>query len=342
MFCCCIVEVAGAELLNEKDVAAIFFLGIDAGGTKTDALLVDGSGRLLGYGRSGNGNHQTAFEAARTHIEEACGRALQQAGVGKEDIAFAFFGLAGADREPDYRILRPMIASLGYERHAIACDTMIAMRAGTNRAHGAVIIGGTGLNAAARNAQGEELQYGGFGYLFGDGRGSGSALAVEAFRTAVRSWEGRENRSILERLVPQKLGYASVQEMYDDVLDNGKRPPNELAKLMFEAAAEGDEPAIRILEEAGREHGNAVIALILRLGMEAEKFDVVLAGSVLTRGSSPYMTDAIKREVARVATHATVVKLAADPVIGAVMSAMDSGGYAIGSELDARLRRLKL
>ncbi|MCR2804492.1 N-acetylglucosamine kinase [Paenibacillus soyae] len=320
----------------------IIFLGIDAGGTKTHALLVNGQGEVLGRGHSGNGNHQTAFQAARTHIEEACDAALAEAGVNKEQVTFAYFGLAGADREPDYAILRPMIASLGYERYAIACDTMIGMRAGTSRAYGAVIISGTGFNAAARNASGEELQYGGFGYLFGDGMGSGSDLAVHAFRTAIRSWEGREQPSVLQSTVPAKLGYLSVQAMYDDALDNGKRPPAELAKLVFEAAAAGDAPAIRILEEAGQEHANAVLALVRRLGMQKETFDVVLTGSVMMRGSSPHMVDAIQAAIAAGAPNASVVKLTVDPVIGAVMSAMDSAGHAIDGETDARLRGIIL
>jgi N-acetylglucosamine kinase-like BadF-type ATPase len=323
-------------------VKVILFLGIDAGGTKTHALLVNERGKVLGRGHSGNGNHQTAFQEARTHIEEACDEALAEAGASKDEVEFAYFGLAGADREPDYVILRPMIATLGYERYAIACDTMIGMRAGTHQSHGAVIISGTGFNAAARNAAGEELQYGGFGYLFGDGQGSGTDLGIHAFRTAIRSWEGRELPSVLSETVPAKLGYPSVEAMYDDALYNGVRPPAGLAKLVFEAAAGGDAVAIRILEETGREHANAVLALIRRLGMQDDTFDVVLAGSVMMRGSSPHMVDAIREAVRAAAPGASVVKLTIDPVIGAVMSAMDSAGLPIDDETDARLRQIIL
>lgn len=318
----------------------IIFLGIDAGGTKTHALLVDGKGQVLGRGTSGNGNHQTASGKAKHHIEDACNQALMEAGAAKEQITYAYFGLAGADREPDYVILRPMIASLGYPHYAIACDTMIGMRAGTHQSYGAVIISGTGFNAAARNPQGEELQYGGFGYLFGDGHGSGTDLAVHAFRTAIRSWEGREQPTVLEELVPKALGYSTVEEMYVDALDNGKRPPITLAKLMFEAAGQGDAAAIRILEEAGREHANAVCALIKRLNMQHESFDVVLTGSVLSRGGTSHMVDAITQSLQATAPNANTVKLTVDPVVGAVMSAMDNSGITIDDETDANLRAI--
>lgn len=318
----------------------ILFLGVDAGGSKTHALLVDETGRVLGKGRGGNGNHQTAFAEARVSIDQACAEALQMAGVGKEGVGFAYFGLAGADREPDYAILRPMIASLGFARHAIACDTMIGMRAGTSRSYGAVIISGTGFNAAARNPLGEELQYGGFGYLFGDGGASGSDLAVQAFRCAIRGWEGRERPTLLSELVPKTLGYASVQEMYDDALDNGARPPGTLAKAVFEAAGRGDEVSIRILRDAGKELAVSVNALIKRLGMERLDFDVVLAGSVLTKGASPHMLDAVKETVANAAPMASIVPLNADPVVGAVMSAMDQAGVPVSEAAYRTIRAI--
>lgn len=319
----------------------MLFLGVDAGGSKTHALLVDEAGRVLGKGRGGNGNHQTAFERAKDSIEGACSQALREAGAAKEQVDFAYFGLAGADREPDYAILRPMIASLGYERHAITCDTMIAMRAGTRRSCGAVVISGTGFNAAARNPKGEELQYGGFGYLFGDGHGgSGPDLAVQAFRTAIRASEGREQPTLLAELVPRRLGYNTIQTMYEDALYRGKRPPAELAKVMFEAAGQGDAVAARLLREAGLEHGNAVVALIKRLGMENETFDVVLAGSVLVKGAAPHLAEAIEETVRQAAPRAATVKLTADPVAGAVMSAMDSCGVPVTDAADTELRKL--
>lgn len=318
------------------------YLGIDAGGSKTHAVLTNNKGELIGQGMTGNGNHQVKYEEAKVNIVKACNLALQAAGAVKEDVAFAYFGLAGADREPDYKILRPLIESIGFPAYSLTCDTMIAMRAGTKRAYGAVVISGTGFNSAARNKHGEELQYGGFGYLYGDGQGAGADLSVHAFRSAVRAWDGREQRpTLLSSLVPEHLGYATVEQMYHHMLDHQIYPPLELAKLVFEAAERGDEVAISILKEAGDEHGNAVNALIRRLNMQAEAFDVVLAGSVLTKGKTLHMVRAIEDAVTRIAPRASIVKLDVEPVIGAVMSAMEGGGAVITAEIDAALRAIK-
>ncbi|WP_311795090.1 N-acetylglucosamine kinase [Paenibacillus larvae] len=150
-----------------------YYLGLDAGGTKTYAVIVDETGRVAGRGRSGLGNHQTNRPRAEQNIRLAVDLALQDAQLQKVDIDFAYFGLAGADREPDFTILRPIIAGLGFSKYEIACDTIIAMRAGTSRPFGVVVICGTGTNCSGMNRQGESYQCGGFSYMFGDYGGGG-------------------------------------------------------------------------------------------------------------------------------------------------------------------------
>lgn len=134
------------------------YLGVDAGGSKTHAVISDEKGNVLGKGIAGNGNHQVHRHTASINIATACYAALQEAKLSHDQISFAYFGLAGADREADYEILRPMIASLRFPRYELSCDTIIGMRAGTNRPYGAAIISGTGFNSAARNEAGVELQ----------------------------------------------------------------------------------------------------------------------------------------------------------------------------------------
>ncbi|MBQ4898593.1 ATPase [Paenibacillus sp. Marseille-P2973] len=310
-----------------------FYMGVDAGGSKTYCLLVNEKGETVGRGVSGNGNHQTNPLDAEKNIASACSNALREAGLKPAEVEFAYFGLAGADREPDYAILRPMIAKLGFPRHAIACDTMIAMRAGTDRPYGAVVISGTGFNAAARNRAGEELQYGGFGYLFGDGQGSGRDMANFAFRSAVRAWDGRGRPTLLHDMVLETTGFASVPDMLDAALDEGYAPPLHLAELIFRAAGEGDEVAVGILAEQGVELGNAAAALIQRLGMENEEFDVVLGGSVLAKSVPAIMQDALAKRVRLTAPQAKITRITMEPVAGAVLSAMDQAGIQAGTQV---------
>lgn len=316
-----------------------YYLGVDGGGSKTYALIVDERGRVAGRGASGNGNHQTGYEQAKRNIGEAVGAALAEAGLSPADIEQAVFGLAGADREADFRILRPMIAELGFPRHEIVCDTMIGLRAGTSRPAGVVLICGTGTNSAGRNDAGETCQVGGFTYEFGDFGGGGS-LAVEAFRSVIRAWDGRGEPTLLTELVLEQLGYDSVQAMYDDYLDHGRYPPAKLTPLLFDAANRGDRTALDILRAQGVELGKSARAVIRRLGMAEDEFEVVLAGSVLMRGDGDYVTRAIEEAVREAAPRASVVKLTVEPVVGAVWSAAEAGGRGLPREMYEGLKGL--
>ncbi|MCC3377435.1 N-acetylglucosamine kinase [Cohnella sp. REN36] len=314
-----------------------YYLGVDAGGSKTYTLIADERGNVVGKGEGGNGNHQLGYETARRSIAESVEMALDDAGLTPDRITYAYFGLAGADREPDYRILRPMIAELGFPNHDINCDTMIAMRAGTSRPYGVVLICGSGTNSAGRNREGAFYQCGGFTYLFGD-FGGGGTIVVEAFRSVIRSWDGRERPTLLTELLLADLGYATVQEMFDDYLDNGKSPPLRHAKLVFEAAVRGDAVAQDILRFQGQELGKSAVAVIRRLGMEAETFDVVLAGSIVTRGKGDFVHAEIRQAVASVAPGASVVKLEVEPVVGALWMAFEADGSPLPPDVYERLR----
>lgn len=315
----------------------MYYLGVDAGGSKTYTLIADQAGRIIGKGHSGNGNHQLGYKQAEAHITESVEMALRQAGLERKEITSAFFGLAGADRPIDYQILRPMIRELGFTKHDIACDTIISMRAGTTKPYGVVLICGSGTNSAGRNRSGDFFQCGGFSYPFGD-FGGGGALSVEAFRTVIRAWDGRERPTLLTELLLSYLGYSSVLDMFDDVMDNQKPIPRDLVKLLFQAAQQGDEVAQDILRRQGEELGKSACAVIRRLRMEQESFDVVLAGSVVTRGEGPFIHTYVEKAVKEAAPHASIVKLGIEPVVGAVWMAMEAEGAPVSEEAYARLR----
>lgn len=314
-----------------------YYMGIDGGGSKTYALLTDAAGNVLGKGRSGNGNHQTGVEEATANIRAAAFAALTEAGLRLEDVRHTYLGLAGADRKTDYDILHPLIRGIGFSSYTIGGDTMIGLRAGTNRPYGVALICGTGTNAAGRNREGQHFQCGGFDYMYGD-FGGGGALNVEVFRTVIRAWDGREAPTLLTAALLELLGYKSVGDMYNDFLDHGKSVPLHAARLLFPAAAAGDAAALAILHRQGAELGKSAAAVIRRLGMEHDVFDVVLAGSLLTRGDRGWIRGPIEQAVREAAPHASVVTLTTEPVVGAVWSALESDGLSITSEIYDKMR----
>jgi len=309
-----------------------YYLGVDGGGSKTYALIVNETGQIVGRGSGGNGNHQIDYQQAQDNIRAAALEAMNQANLKQEEITFAFFGLAGADRETDFRILNPMISELGYERFEIACDTIIGLRAGTTKPYGVSVICGTGTNCAGKNPAGEFFQCGGFDYMYGD-FGGGGALNIEIFRSVIRAADGREQATLLTPLLLKALNYTTVDEMFNDYLDHGKRVPLEVAKLLFEAAVQGDQVALAIVHNQAEELSKSAIAVIRRLKLEQESFDVVLAGSILTRGDYGIIQQMITKAVNEVAPAANVIKLTVEPVVGAIWLAIEASGGIVTEQI---------
>jgi len=57
-----------------------FALGVDGGNSKTHALIVEETGKVLGFGIGGTGNHQVSgLEPALCEIDEVVKEALNQA-----------------------------------------------------------------------------------------------------------------------------------------------------------------------------------------------------------------------------------------------------------------------
>ncbi|BBH22884.1 kinase [Paenibacillus baekrokdamisoli] len=317
-----------------------YYLGIDGGGSKTHALVTDEHGNVLGKGKSGNGNHQIDAALAASNLTAAALEALTQANLHQGDISHAYFGLAGADREVDYRILHPIIQAMGFEQYTINCDTMIGLRAGTTLPYGIAVICGTGTNCTGRNPSGEYYQCGGFSYMYGD-FGGGGALNIEVFRSVIRAWDGREEPTLLTPLLLRLLGYSTVELMYNDYLDHERQVPLEVVKLLFEAAEAGDRVALDILHKQGVELSKSVVAVTRKLGLGDTEFDVVLAGSLLTKGDKGWIRSPIEEALRQAAPLASLVTLKNDPVIGAVWSAMEADGLTVSTAVSDRMQALE-
>lgn len=301
-----------------------YVLGVDGGNSKTLAVLAEASGQVLGVGLAGPGNHQTVgLTRAMEEISLACERASAQAGV-PLPVDVGWFGLAGADLPEDFKLLGGALQRLRLaHRVRVENDTLVAMRAGTRRSWGVVVVCGAGFNAAGVAPDGRVLRLPGLGWISGDW-GGGWALAQEAVRRVVRAWDGRGEPTLLTALVLRTLGVSSVEEMviglYHKTIEEARLL--ELVPQVFEAAYVGDHVAQGLLIELGREVGLTAGAIIRRLGLENTDVEVVLSGGVF-RGKGPLLLDTVTQVVHRFAPRAQILRPRFVPVVGAVLLALE-------------------
>jgi N-acetylglucosamine kinase-like BadF-type ATPase len=321
-------------------------LGVDAGATKTFALVADEDGHVLGFGQGGSGNHQVAgLESALAEIRRSCEEALAQASA-SPPVDFGFFGLAGADLPVDYALLTPAVEDMCLARQVrIKNDTLVALRAGLKRNWGVAVICGTGFNAGGIGPNSQEVQLPGLGALSGDW-GGGSDIAQEVIRLICRAWDGRGQPTVLTEMVLSALGLPSVEELiaqlYQSQFDYypgqfDQRRLLALVPLVFEAAYEGDQVAQGLLIRVGTEAGTTANAIIKRLGLETTDVEVVLGGSVF-KGKGPLLVDTVTQMVHKVAPQATIVLPEFEAVVGAVFLALESLGVEVNKAVYANVR----
>lgn len=295
-------------------------LGIDAGGTKTRALLADETGAIVASAVSSGANLRTSGElGVEKVLHELVEEVESESGMRAEALAI---GIAGADRPDDHAVLRAILRRIGFRsRVLVTNDARIAFVAGSPRAVGLALVCGTGSIAWGRNAAGDIARAGGWGWHVGD-EGSGFWIGERAMRASLRAYDGRGPSTRLIEDLCDHFGLGRIDELIRSVYDR-EYPRREVALFsgrVARAAAAGDSVAKGILDDAKAELVLAAESVVRRLdlGFDGSAYDVVLSGG--TFRALPDLEAAVSREVSR--PGATVLRLEEEPAVGAVRLAL--------------------
>jgi N-acetylglucosamine kinase-like BadF-type ATPase len=296
-------------------------IGVDGGATKTDAVVLSADGRVLGSGRAGSSNWESVGLDGAVHaVSAAVDGALADAGRARDEIAASAFALAGVDWPSDHIRLDEALRGVGLGgRRLVTNDAFAALRAGASGPVGCVSSAGTGAVAAGRNAAGETVRTmaEGFGELGGAGD-----IVERALWACARMRECSGPETALAPALCRALGVGDLDQLFESIKRRGLVPGAALARLVLEAAADGDEVARDLLAEQGRSLADEVLGVARRLRMLDEPFELVIAGSVHLAGS-PALDDAFSGRVGERAPHAQIVPLRERAVIGAGRLALD-------------------
>jgi N-acetylglucosamine kinase-like BadF-type ATPase len=247
-------------------------LGIDGGGTSTEAWLADWTGSVLGRGRAGPSNAKAiGAEAARRALNQAIVGAFNDAGIDRKPADVACLGLAGFDRPDDRALLQEWCTAENWaHRLLVVNDGDLLLAAGTAEGWGIGVISGTGSIAVGRSPDGKTARAGGWGYLFGD-EGSAYSVALAALRWIARTHDGRTpapaRPDVLVSQICEALGASGPTELVTAVYRSSVDRPRiaALAPLVAAAAEEHSLAAGAILAEAADELAQAVLAVACQL-----------------------------------------------------------------------------
>ncbi len=300
-----------------------FFLGVDIGGTKSHALVSDEAGNALGFGTFGPGNHEVVgYEGLRAALQAVTEEALTMAGLRKDQLAAAGFGVAGYDWPSERQPTLDAISTIGLNaRVEVVNDTIVGLLAGASQGWGVAVVAGTGTNCWGWDKRHRIGRVTGVG--FGEHGGAG-CLVDRALDSIAYEWTRRGPQTELTAAFLQLTGAKDIPALIEGIEMGQYFIGSDYAPLVHKVALQGDPVANSIIQWAGTELGMTALAVIRQLGIAALEFEVVLVGSIYEMGEM--IIASMRQVITSEAPHARLVRLSAPPVVGGVLLAMDLVG----------------
>jgi N-acetylglucosamine kinase-like BadF-type ATPase len=254
-----------------------YIMGVDGGGSKTEAIAYDLQGNIVGRGMSGFGNVLIDYGRAMAHIMQAIEQASEN--LCAEDCLYLYLGLAGIEADTNQK----KVVTLLQERFAtpvkVVNDAILAYAAFfQEEEEGILTISGTGSISVGKKNN-TYLFSGGWGHLLGD-EGSGYWIAMEAVRQMIREEDTSSPRSELSQRILEELGFNEVGELKPLIYAATKAEIAALVPLIAACAHKGEPIASHILKQAGHHLGQMTCNLAQKLQL-TQKVNVALKGTVL-------------------------------------------------------------
>jgi N-acetylglucosamine kinase-like BadF-type ATPase len=314
-------------------MSAPVVVGVDGGGTKTDVVVADLDGRELAVATGGGANHEAIGTTRMAAVIDATlDEALTAAGRLRSDVVASVFGLAGVDWDSDVGLVDEALDVLALPGDRLVVnDSRIALRAGCSQPWGIVSSIGTGTVTAGVNRSGTWFRTMAVGW----GEPSGSFTLVSESLHAIAAHHHRTGPATsLTELFLDRLGHASVTELFEAITRARSRIGGRLAPLVESAAADGDPVADDILTRVAIQHADMVGGVATTLAMLDDEFELVTSGGVHSAGGT--FADRFGARVRDLCPGAVLRPLAGRPATGAVLLALDAMREAPGSDVAER------
>jgi N-acetylglucosamine kinase-like BadF-type ATPase len=279
-------------------------VGVDGGGSKTHAVIMDLDSAVIGEGLSGPSNPlRVGIMKAAAAVREAIDKACEAAQLRRTDLLAAEIGLAGARRNELRARMRDALGGLAVGEIVVVSDANIALYGATEGEPGLIVIAGTGSICCGINARGRTFCAGGWGPIAGD-EGGGSWIARRALRAIAHASDGRGPATSLSEAACSYFHVSDANDLstaiYAPTITNERLAG--FGKYVVEAAKARDRIAREIMLEAGKELASAAVAVIRNLKLERDSFQVGYVGGVFTGGGELVlgpMREIIKRAAPR-------------------------------------------
>lgn len=297
-------------------------LAIDQGSSKTQALVGDEHGRIVGTGLGEGACHfLVGMDRAMQAVAVAAANAMREAAIAPERIDRVSAGMAGANWPDEFAELTRQLGTLFHPANiTVYNDCVPALYAGSQSPNAVILCAGTSFNAAVLKKRELVWIYNNYTESVDEG---GKSLATRAMEGVFRSMTGMGPQTSLKGRALTFFEYEDILPMLLDFSRGSMRKPlKDFAVIVDEEAMNGDAVALQAQYEFGLSVSRYATAALKRFEFINEPADIVLSGGIFKANSS-VMVDAIRTEVHRVAPLARIVEAVYEPVVGAYEMALD-------------------
>lgn len=293
-------------------------VGVDGGGTKTHAVLLDADFTVLAEGHAGPSNPlRVGVVNAAAAIRQAIDQACEVAQIRRTDLIAAEIGLAGARRKELSARVREALLNLGIAEIVVVGDADIALYGATEGEPGLIVIAGTGSICCGINARGRTYCAGGWGPIAGD-EGAGAWIARRALRAIAHAVDGRGPATSLTEAACSYFHVSDPNDLstaiYAPTITNERLAG--FGKFVIDAAKAKDRTAREIVAEGGCELGTAAVAVIRNLKLERETFQVAYVGGVF-KAAGELVLASMRESIKKVAPKAYLAPPRFSPAVAA-------------------------
>ncbi len=259
------------SLFSSED--AVYFLGIDGGGTKTHMILTDVEGNEIKSVIADCCNPmdigvEKAKKVLKDAIYEIC-----------ENVPFTsvvtFAGIAGGTSAGMKEVFQEFFKRFNFKACNNDSDNRNIIAAGLGDRDGITLILGTGVCSFLQHHNHYRMA-GGKGYLIDNG-GSAYNIGRDGLHAYFCEKDGMKSPTEITKEI-EKLNIGTPQDVVKTIYNGGKKVIASFAKTVYDAARKGDKTADEILKRNMCEAAKLVDTLAQEL--KQDKIPLVVAGGL--------------------------------------------------------------
>ena len=272
---------------------AIYYLGIDGGGTKTEFALSDSNGKIVcRLFMDGCNPNTVGIENAKRIIEDGVVQVCKDVPLSSVVV---YAGIAGCASESYADEIKIMLEKMSFAACDVGSDNNNIVAAGLGDNEGITMILGTGICAYVVKKE-ETKRIAGWGYLFDNG-GSSFHIGRDAINAYFSAYDGSGEETTLVQRIKETFSYSN-SEFLKYLYNGGNKLVSSYAMYVFEEAEKGDRVSIAILKKHIAEIARLVRAALSQFSTNNEKIPIILGGGLTNQKLLlPYLTDELGNDI---------------------------------------------